>query len=217
MSVLERFEDHAARWHATTGGSVVSTHAYALPEGTDEADLRARMRSALDRLYPETTALTVVHEEWLVERDCVLVGLEPWRSRPAVHPGPARRARRGRGAVRPARRPHGAGGDDGMDGRGPAPRGGGGPRVSSVPMGSRLGPLPRLARRGIGLPLGGGAAAPETFRRRVDEVVGPGRRADARIPTAASGARPRATRNPNQSENRDDGLRHAVRAGCAEQ
>ena len=25
-----------------------------------------------------------MHDEWLVEADCVLVGLEPWRSRPGV-------------------------------------------------------------------------------------------------------------------------------------
>ena len=88
VSVLERFEDHAARWHAATGGSVVELHAYALPEGTDEADLRARMRSELDRLYPETTALAVVHEEWLVERDCVLVGLAVAVAVGGAHPDP---------------------------------------------------------------------------------------------------------------------------------
>src|SRR5690349_12473237 len=36
------------------------------------------------RGYPETAALAVVHDEWVVEADCVLVGLEPWRSRPGV-------------------------------------------------------------------------------------------------------------------------------------
>ncbi|WP_377639604.1 FAD-dependent oxidoreductase [Oryzobacter terrae] len=84
VSVLERFEDHAARWGAAHGGSVVELHAYALPEGTDEADLRGRMLAELHRLYPETAGLGTVHEEWLVERDCVLVGLEPWASRPGV-------------------------------------------------------------------------------------------------------------------------------------
>ena len=84
VSVLERFEDHAASWAAAQGGSVVELHAYALPDGTDEADLRLRMLAELHRLYPETAGLATVHEEWLVERDCVLVGLEPWASRPGV-------------------------------------------------------------------------------------------------------------------------------------
>ena len=34
--------------------------------------------------YHETATLDVVHDEWLVERDCVFVGLEPWASRPGV-------------------------------------------------------------------------------------------------------------------------------------
>ena len=84
VSVLERFEDHATRWSEAHDGSVVELHAYALPEGTAEVDLRQRMLAELHRVYPETAALDVVHDEWLVAADCVLVGLEPWRSRPGV-------------------------------------------------------------------------------------------------------------------------------------
>ena len=153
VSVLERFEDHAARWHAATGGSVVELHAYALPEGTDEADLRARMRSELDRLYPETTPLAVVHEEWLVERDCVLVGLEPWRSRPSVRTpdprvvlaGDAVRCDLPVALMERAATTGWMAADRLLAGWGLPGHG-----VWSVPMGSRLGPLPRLARRGIG-------------------------------------------------------------------
>ena len=152
VSVLELFEDHAAQWHARTGGSVVELHAYALPEGTDEADLRSRMRAELDRLYPETTALDVVHEEWLVERDCVLVGLEPWRSRPGVRTPDPRVVLAG-DAVRcdlPVALMERAATTGWMA----ADRlltawGHPGHGVWSVPMGSRLGPVPRLARRGI--------------------------------------------------------------------
>ena len=84
ISVLEQFEEHATRWSEAHDGSVVELHAYALPEGTAEVDLRQQMLAELHRVYPETAALEVVHDEWLVAADCVLVGLEPWRSRPGV-------------------------------------------------------------------------------------------------------------------------------------
>ena len=152
VSVLELFEGHAARWHAEHGGSVVELHAYALPEGTDEIDLRARMRTELDRLYPETTGLDVVHEEWLVERDCVLVGLEPWRSRPGVRTpdprvvlaGDAVRCDLPVALMERAATTGWQAADRLLSGWGLPGHG-----VWSVPMGSRLGPLPRLARRGI--------------------------------------------------------------------
>jgi len=152
VSVLELFEGHAARWHAQTGGSVVELHAYALPEGTDETELRARMRAELDRLYPETTALDVVHEEWLVERDCVLVGLEPWKSRPGVRTPDPRLVLAG-DAVRcdlpvalmeRAATTGWMAADRLLAGWGLPGHG-----VWSVPMGSRLGAVPRVARRGI--------------------------------------------------------------------
>ncbi|HSO65053.1 MAG TPA: FAD-dependent oxidoreductase [Ornithinibacter sp.] len=152
VSVLELFEDHAAQWHARTGGSVVELHAYALPEETDEADLRARMRAELDRLYPETTALDVVHEEWVVERDCVLVGLEPWRSRPGVRTpdprvvlaGDAVRCDLPVALMERAATTGWMAADRLLAGWGLPGHG-----VWSVPMGSRLGSVPRLARRGI--------------------------------------------------------------------
>ena len=150
--MLELFEGHAARWHAEHGGSVVELHAYALPEGSDEFDLRARMRAELDRLYPETTGLDVVHEEWLVERDCVLVGLEPWRSRPGVRTpdprvvlaGDAVRCDLPVALMERAATTGWLAADRVLAGWGLPGHG-----VWSVPMGSRLGPLPRLARRGI--------------------------------------------------------------------
>ena len=152
VSVLELFEDHAAQWHARTGGSVVELHAYALPADTDEGDLRSRMRAELDRLYPETTALDVVHEEWLVERDCVLVGLEPWRSRPGVRTpdprvvlaGDAVRCDLPVALMERAATTGWMAADRLLSGWGLPGHG-----VWSVPMGSRLGSVPRRARRGI--------------------------------------------------------------------
>ncbi len=152
VSVLERFEEHATRWSADHGGSVVELHAYALPDDTVEADLRDRMLAELHRVYPETAGLATVHEEWLVERDCVLVGLEPWRSRPGVRTPDPRVVLAGDAvrcdlpvALMERAATTGFMAADrllsawGMPGHG----------VWSVPMGSRLGSVPRLARRGI--------------------------------------------------------------------
>jgi isorenieratene synthase len=152
VSVLERFEEHATRWSGDHGGSVVELHAYALPDDTVEADLRERMLAELHRVYPETAGLATVHEEWLVERDCVLVGLEPWRSRPGVRTPDPRVVLAGDAvrcdlpvALMERAATTGFMAADrllsawGMPGHG----------VWSVPMGSRLGSAPRLARRGI--------------------------------------------------------------------
>ncbi|WP_286130803.1 FAD-dependent oxidoreductase [Nostocoides sp. Soil756] len=152
VSVLERFEDHAALWADAHHGSVVELHAYAVPEGTTEDDLRARMLDALHRVYPETAALTAVHDEWLVERDCVLVGLEPWASRPGVVTPDARLVLAG-DAVRcdlpvalmeRAATTGWLAADALLTGWGRPGHG-----VWSVPTGPRLGRLPALARQGI--------------------------------------------------------------------
>ncbi len=84
VSAVHRFEAGAGRWARARGGSVVEVHAYALPDGTDEAALRVELRSQLRELHPELDRATVVHEEWLVRADCPLVGTEPWRERPEV-------------------------------------------------------------------------------------------------------------------------------------
>ncbi len=152
VSVLERFEDHATEWSSSHGGSVVELHAYALPDGTDEADLRERMLAALHRVYPETAGLDVVHDEWLVERDCVLVGLEPWASRPGVATPDARLVLAG-DAVRcdlpvalmeRAATTGWLAADRLLTGWGLPGHG-----VWSVPLTSRLGRVPALARRGL--------------------------------------------------------------------
>jgi isorenieratene synthase len=152
ISVLERFEGHATRWTAESGGSVVELHAYALPDDTIEAELRDQLLGELHRVYPETAALDVVHEEWVVERDCVLVGLEPWRSRPGVRTpdasvvlaGDAVRCDLPVALMERAATTGWMAADHLLTGWGLPGHG-----VWSVPMGSRLGSVPRLARRGI--------------------------------------------------------------------
>lgn len=84
VSVLERFEEHAAAWTREHGGSVVEVHGYALPEQAREEQVKADLTAALHEVYPETRAAQVVDDRWLLQQDCVLVGLEPHRSRPGV-------------------------------------------------------------------------------------------------------------------------------------
>ena len=84
VSAVHRFEAGAARWARARGGSVVEVHAYALPDGTDEAALRVELRAQLSALHPELDQAGVVHDEWLVRSDCPLVGTEPWTDRPEV-------------------------------------------------------------------------------------------------------------------------------------
>ena len=84
VSAVHLFEAGAGRWARARRGSVVEVHAYALPDGTDEAALRVELRNQLRALHPELDQATVVHEEWLVRSDCPLVGTEPWRERPEV-------------------------------------------------------------------------------------------------------------------------------------
>ncbi len=152
VSVLERFEDHATRWSDEHDGSVVELHAYALPDGTEEGALRTSLLAELHRVYPETSDLDIVHEEWLVERDCVLVGLEPWRSRPGVRTPDPRVVLAGDtvrcdlpvALMERAATTGWMAADQLLTSWGHVGHG-----VWSVPMGSRFGPVPRLARRGI--------------------------------------------------------------------
>ncbi|TDP89808.1 isorenieratene synthase [Leucobacter luti] len=89
VSVLERFEAGALAWSREHGGSVVELHAYAIdPADLDDPErqreLAAQLRRELERVYPETAALTATAEILLVERDCALIGTDSWDDRPQV-------------------------------------------------------------------------------------------------------------------------------------
>lgn len=87
VSAVHLFEEHAREYAARTGGAVVEVHAYAVPSAADPSTheaLRETMRAELARIWPETAGMRIVHEEWIVRDDCVLVGLDPWESRPGV-------------------------------------------------------------------------------------------------------------------------------------
>ncbi|MDQ6715918.1 MAG: FAD-dependent oxidoreductase [Actinomycetota bacterium] len=81
VSVVHLFEDGAARWAATHGGSVVEVHAYAVPPRTEEGVLRDELREQLLVVHPELQQARVVHEEWLVHDVCPLISTEAWTER----------------------------------------------------------------------------------------------------------------------------------------
>jgi isorenieratene synthase len=84
VSVLERYEDEARAWAGRTGGSVVELHAYALPEGCDEAAERARLLDQLHTVYPETRAARIVDARHELRADCPLFPPGGFRHRPEV-------------------------------------------------------------------------------------------------------------------------------------
>lgn len=84
VSIVEQLEPGAAAWVRQHGGSVVELHAYAVPPGTDQDDLRTALRAELHGLHPELAGASTVDEQWLVRRDCPMVGTDPWALRPGV-------------------------------------------------------------------------------------------------------------------------------------
>ncbi|MFR9799075.1 FAD-dependent oxidoreductase [Streptomyces sp. MS06] len=84
ISVLERWEDEAARWRGRTGGSVVELHAYAVPPGASREVEQKRLLEQLHRVYPETRTAEVVdaRHEW--HDDCPLFPVGGYTDRPTV-------------------------------------------------------------------------------------------------------------------------------------
>lgn len=70
ISIYENLEDESRAWAARTGGSVVELHAYALPAGFDEADLKRQLLQGLHTLYPETVGAALIEERFLLRQDC---------------------------------------------------------------------------------------------------------------------------------------------------
>lgn len=83
VSVLDQYEGEARRWAASTGGSVVELHAYALPLDHDVPTVQGDLLTALHRVYPETTSARIVDERHELRADCpaFLVGSFASRAR----------------------------------------------------------------------------------------------------------------------------------------
>lgn len=84
ISVYERLEDESRQWADQHNASIVELHAYALPEGLSEAEIRTKMRAALEHFYPETQGATAVFERFLVKRDCPGFAPGSYARRPGV-------------------------------------------------------------------------------------------------------------------------------------
>lgn len=87
VSVYEALEDESRAWAERTGGSVVELHAYAVEPSRTEADLRAELWDALQRLYPETRGARVVEDRFLLRRDCPAFAPGSHALRPTVKTG----------------------------------------------------------------------------------------------------------------------------------
>ena len=70
ISLFHQFEDESRAWADEHGGSVVELHAYAVPDGTTEQELRAAMLDGLHQLYPETRDARPLDEVYLLRNDC---------------------------------------------------------------------------------------------------------------------------------------------------
>ncbi len=70
ISLYHQFEDESRGWARRTGGSVVELHAYALPEGFDETELRHDLLAGLHAIYPEYGPARIVEERFLARCDC---------------------------------------------------------------------------------------------------------------------------------------------------
>jgi carotenoid phi-ring synthase / carotenoid chi-ring synthase len=84
ISVYELLEGESRRWALRTGGSVVEVHAYAVEEAVTEAEIRDDFRRQLHDLYPETREAQVIHERFLLRRDCPSFAPGTYRDRTTV-------------------------------------------------------------------------------------------------------------------------------------
>jgi isorenieratene synthase len=84
ISLYHLFEAESREWSERTGGSVVELHGYGLPEDSREAEIRAAMQAGLYELYPEIRDAGVVHEEFIMARDCPAFPPGGHASRPGV-------------------------------------------------------------------------------------------------------------------------------------
>jgi len=70
ISIYDRFEGESRRWALSTGGSVIELHAYAVPPGAADAEVRANLLDSLHLLYPEMEGARILEERWILGDDC---------------------------------------------------------------------------------------------------------------------------------------------------
>jgi carotenoid phi-ring synthase / carotenoid chi-ring synthase len=88
ISCVHRYQDEARRWAHQRGGSVIETHAYALPESfgrpVDHASVRTALMAELQACYPEVAELQVLDDRLVIRDDCPAFEPGSWASRPTV-------------------------------------------------------------------------------------------------------------------------------------
>ena len=84
ISLFHLFEDESRAWADAHRGSVVELHAYAVPDGTAERELRRAMLDGLHRLYPETRAARPLDQAYLWRSDCPAFAPGSRAGRPGV-------------------------------------------------------------------------------------------------------------------------------------
>ncbi len=88
ISCVHRYQGEAKAWAQKTGGSVIETHAYAIPESygrpIDEAKVRADLLDQLNACYPETVGMQIIDERFIVRDDCPAFEPGSWATRPIV-------------------------------------------------------------------------------------------------------------------------------------
>ncbi|WP_405812314.1 FAD-dependent oxidoreductase [Streptomyces sp. NBC_01520] len=84
VSVLERFDQEAARWARRTGGSVVELHAYAVDDGAEPEEVQDRLIAQLREVYPETTNARIIEARHEWRGDCPMFPVGGYPHRPSV-------------------------------------------------------------------------------------------------------------------------------------
>ena len=82
ISLYHLFESESRDWAARTGGSVVELHAYGVPPGLDEAEVRRQLLAGLTGLYPELQDARLLEERFLWRQDCPAFAPGSFASRP---------------------------------------------------------------------------------------------------------------------------------------
>lgn len=70
IAIYEKLEDESRAYADETGGSVIELHAYAVPDGMDEAQVRRALHEGLHAAYPELRSVSVREARFLFRRDC---------------------------------------------------------------------------------------------------------------------------------------------------
>jgi carotenoid phi-ring synthase / carotenoid chi-ring synthase len=88
ISCVHRYQDEARLWALQHHGSVVETHAYAVPESygrpVDAERIRIDLLQQLHACYPETHGLNILDERLIVRDDCPAFAPGSWQRRPTV-------------------------------------------------------------------------------------------------------------------------------------